>query len=137
MTEVSSAMYSHSLVIFPKDMSHFSIICKEYEKSKILFCGQLELDIKKKKIGVMLITVSHFLGRRKEQTLAADLLLWKPWTYCWLKKQILIAAENNGDLVAGLKRKAFPLYALRSIKELPALISWRLLFVSTIFYFKC
>lgn len=48
MTEVSSAMYSHSLVIFPKDMSHFSIICKEYEKSKILFCGQLELDIKKK-----------------------------------------------------------------------------------------
>lgn len=73
MTEVSSAMYSHSLVIFPKDMSHFSIICKEYGKSKILFCGHLELDIKK--IGGMLITVSHFLGRRKEQTLAADLLL--------------------------------------------------------------
>lgn len=72
MTEVSSAMYSHSLVIFPKDMSHFSIICKEYGKSKILFfCGHLGI----KKIGGMLITVSHFLGRRKEQTLAADLLL--------------------------------------------------------------
>lgn len=44
------------------------------EKSKILlFCGHLELDVKK--IGGMLIIVSHFLGRRKEETLAADLLL--------------------------------------------------------------
>lgn len=75
MSEVTSAMYPCSWVIFPKDMSHFSIICKEYGKSKILlFCGHLELDVKKKKDG-MLIIVSHFLGRRKEQTLAADLLL--------------------------------------------------------------
>lgn len=55
-------------------MIHFSIICKEYGKSKTwLFCGHLELDVKK--VGGLLIIVSHFLGRGKEQTLAADLLL--------------------------------------------------------------
>lgn len=32
MSEVTPAMCFHSWVIFPKDMTHFSIICKEYGK---------------------------------------------------------------------------------------------------------
>jgi len=57
-------MYSHSLVIFPEDMIHFSIICKEYGKSKTwLFCGHLELDVKKSRWAVD--HCESFLGKRE------------------------------------------------------------------------